>query len=601
MKSVYVIGDSISVQNGPYLEPLLQPDIAYRRKPGNVEALKNLDLPAGANSGDSSSVLKFLSAGIPAGEVKADLLLINCGLHDIKTDPATGVRKVSPEEYEGNLTKIIELAEINHQPLAWILTTPCDENVHNRNKIDFHRFAADAVSCNEIAMRVMAAHEIPIIDLHSFTAGLGGAEIYCDHVHFVDSVRQSQAGFLARWIRNYFARTRNRKSGHSSILDGHPLFTPYEDPACATVSYHFNNPFGSPISVPYYASAAFSPDENRLFGYVREGSLRESDFKPAGLTVESVAPSRLFFIDIEKAEVKVSPDQVNYPSAFVDWERRNAFYTHGDSLYQFSLTEWKSRLLFTLPESITSQGPRVIFGTHLNLSCDGRRIVLDGRYGVYTFLGYYDLEDKRFELLADGRRTFFDHAMYSPTDPALIYFAHDWWLAPENGQRQPIDHRIWLVRTDNGCPPWPLPQPEGFNIPKRRQTTHEWWAPDGKAIYCILNETAIAKISIEDGKNEIVWKGSCCHAICDRSQRYFAADQGTYLPGPRHVSLIDRESGHVWQIAVNMPRPADLLRRYFHLDPHPQFSPNNRYLLYNGSCRTLTDFCLTPLNVLFDK
>ncbi len=205
MKRVYIVGDSISVQYGPHLERLLQPDIGYRRKPGNAAALKNLDIPAGANSGDSRAVLQFLATGIPAGEVKADLLLVNCGLHDIKTDPATGVRNVSPEEYADNLRKIVEVVTFHHQPMAWILTTPCDEKIHNCDKMDFHRFAADAVACNQIAVNVMIAHGIELIDLHAFTAELGGAEIYCDHVHFVDSVRQRQAEFLAAWLRRYFS------------------------------------------------------------------------------------------------------------------------------------------------------------------------------------------------------------------------------------------------------------------------------------------------------------------------------------------------------------------------------------------------------------
>jgi len=59
---LYVIGDSISIQYGPYLEAALRGVMAYARKEGEEEALLNLDIPQGANGGDSGMVLSFLEA-----------------------------------------------------------------------------------------------------------------------------------------------------------------------------------------------------------------------------------------------------------------------------------------------------------------------------------------------------------------------------------------------------------------------------------------------------------------------------------------------------------------------------------------------------------
>ncbi len=39
-------------------------------------------------------VLSFLRAKAESGGIEADLLLVNCGLHDIRTDPETGTRQV---------------------------------------------------------------------------------------------------------------------------------------------------------------------------------------------------------------------------------------------------------------------------------------------------------------------------------------------------------------------------------------------------------------------------------------------------------------------------------------------------------------------------
>lgn len=384
------------------------------------------------------------------------------------------------------------------------------------------------------------------------------------------------------------------------MLDRHPLFEAYRDPHSGVVSYLLKNPFGKPLSVPYFSVKSFTPDENILFGYLRHGPMTTEGFDGSALSRETIAESSLFLLDLERGEIKVSENSANYPSAFIDDRRGLLFYTRDNSLWTMDLKDFRERCWFTLPSSISGQGRRVLFGTHLTMSCDGRRILLDGRYGVYTFLGVFDVEEMRFEIVADGRRTFFDHGMYSPADPHLAYFAHEWWLDPDNGDFHPIDHRIWLVRTDDGCPPWPLPQPQGYNVPKNvhGQTTHEWWAPDGTALYSILHEYGIARIDVATGSSELVWQGGCCHGMCDASQRYFVVDQNTYLDKPRSVLFIDRQTGQTRMIAQDMPRPPEVFNRYYHLDPHPQFSPKGSFILYNGTMTGIADFCLCPVDQL---
>lgn len=197
---VYVIGDSISIQYGPYLKRYLDGLMAYGRKEGEEEALLNLDRPQGANGGDSTMVRAFLESKAKAGWFDADILLLNCGLHDIKTTPATGARQVTLERYRENLQAIAALtAKMGRPRLVWMRTTPCDEAVHNCRVKEFHRFAADCHAYNRVADEVMAAAQVPSIDLYTFTLNLG-PELYCDHVHFLDPIRQAQGAFLAGWL-----------------------------------------------------------------------------------------------------------------------------------------------------------------------------------------------------------------------------------------------------------------------------------------------------------------------------------------------------------------------------------------------------------------
>ncbi len=199
---IYIVGDSISIQYGPYLKGYLDGKMDYSRKEGGEEALLNLDIPQGANGGDSSMVLSFLRAKVESGGINADLLLINCGLHDIKTDPDTGKRQVSIDAYSENLHAIVDTVERMKSTLIWIRSTPVDEAVHNNAGLNMHRFSADCDDYNRVADEIMKEAGVPSLDLHGFTQTLG-SDLYCDHAHFHEHIREKQAAFIAGWLMGY--------------------------------------------------------------------------------------------------------------------------------------------------------------------------------------------------------------------------------------------------------------------------------------------------------------------------------------------------------------------------------------------------------------
>jgi lysophospholipase L1-like esterase len=205
--NIFIIGDSISIHYGPALEASLKgAGIGYDRKSGRDAARQNMDVARGANGGDSAMVLAYLQHGLDAGAaITADTLLINCGLHDIKTDPATGARQVPLETYRKNLDAIAKLVTRTlARRLVWIRTTPCDERIHNARCSEFHRFAADCEAYNRAADAVMAAHAVPVIDLYTFTRNLD-LDLFCDHVHFAEPVRRLQAAFISGWLQAFRA------------------------------------------------------------------------------------------------------------------------------------------------------------------------------------------------------------------------------------------------------------------------------------------------------------------------------------------------------------------------------------------------------------
>ncbi len=205
---IFVLGDSISMQYGPYLERYVADKhhpagkFHYARKSGQEEGLTNLAVPEDANGRDSFQVLSYLQARQQAGGLRADILLLNCGLHDLRTDPDTGAKQVSLDQYRRNLRQIIQITrEIGPTPV-WIRTTPCDENVHNKPGMSFHRFAADCETYNAAADEVMQGAGVKRIDLHTFTLNLG-PDLYCDHVHFHEPIREKQAAYIAGWLAGW--------------------------------------------------------------------------------------------------------------------------------------------------------------------------------------------------------------------------------------------------------------------------------------------------------------------------------------------------------------------------------------------------------------
>lgn len=196
---LYLIGDSISMHYGPYLKAYLDGVIEFSRKTGEEDGLKNLDVPQGANGGDSGMVLTFLKSKAESGGIDANLLLLNCGLHDIKTEIGTENRQVAIDVYRKNLEAIVQTVSTMTCKLVWIRTTPCDERVHNRESRTFHRFSADGEAYNHAADEIMQGAGVPIIDLYTFTRNLG-SDLYCDHVHFHTPIREKQAAFIAGWL-----------------------------------------------------------------------------------------------------------------------------------------------------------------------------------------------------------------------------------------------------------------------------------------------------------------------------------------------------------------------------------------------------------------
>lgn len=197
-ETVFVIGDSISLNYGPYLEDMIKSKYNYGRKSDLEDAMEDLDKPRGANAGDSSMVLDYLKEEDDKG-VKYEIVLLNCGLHDIRVDRDTKKIQIDEEDYKKNLNEVIGLANKMAKKVFWITTTPVNDEIHNKRKVGFLRYNKDVLKYNKIADEIMIENGVSSIDLYTFTSTLG-KDIYKDHVHFKEDIAKMQSSFIAGYL-----------------------------------------------------------------------------------------------------------------------------------------------------------------------------------------------------------------------------------------------------------------------------------------------------------------------------------------------------------------------------------------------------------------
>ena len=201
MKKLLTLGDSIAHGYRKHLIAALGAEYEVCTKEGEEEAARDLNYPVGSNCGDSRMMLAYLTDEYKNGRLNYDIIMFNCGQHDVKTNLSTGKRQVDADEYEANLEKICEVVKKNGAKLWFVNTTPVFEAVHNTpeniviNK-NIVRYAKDVITCNEAASRVMEKFDIPIIDLYSLTLTFTEKALR-DHAHYYPEYEQRQGEFLA--------------------------------------------------------------------------------------------------------------------------------------------------------------------------------------------------------------------------------------------------------------------------------------------------------------------------------------------------------------------------------------------------------------------
>jgi hypothetical protein len=194
--NIFLIGDSIRVDYGSYVESYIGKDINIIGKEGIEEAYQNLDIPVGSNCGDSRMLVEYLKTTENLGRLEFEYFVFNCGLHDVKRTGGEEKLAVDQKEYEENLRTILGL--MKDKKVIFITSTPVERERYPEG-FPFVRYEDDVVEYNRIANNVMHSYNVEVIDMYSFTKSLGlcGDALYRDHAHFHKQIIQLQAAYLA--------------------------------------------------------------------------------------------------------------------------------------------------------------------------------------------------------------------------------------------------------------------------------------------------------------------------------------------------------------------------------------------------------------------
>jgi hypothetical protein len=368
-------------------------------------------------------------------------------------------------------------------------------------------------------------------------------------------------------------------------LSRHPLFREWCDPVSGQRSYvltervapiqqsfYFTNPGISADERWCWLYCAFPPSPARTLGVV--------SLDPDNPVIRHFPASQF-----EDASPMVSPegDGVYFTQQLGSGDERTA------AVWKMGMDGRPAVVALCDPDWL---GNRTIdrLSTHLSMSADKRYLLLDGRIGRRWFVALADLQEGTIRPLHHFAQKY-NHALFSPDDPELFLIAQDWRFSSE-GTVLDLDHRTWIMDTR-----------KTFFRPIRpdlwyghgARPTHEWWSAPGKIAWVDYDE-GVFEWDRTSGRTEHIWPGPKCHAHCDPTRRRWCADQSPYeWPGkPCELLLLDRESGRETHIVKAMP-PPPVPRKWYHLDPHPQFSPKGTWVCYTTTVMGTVDVALHPV------
>jgi lysophospholipase L1-like esterase len=191
VKKVVLIGDSIRMGYQPFVRDELD---------GQAEVWGPQE-----NGAHSVNVIMHLHEWV--GKQQPDIVHVNAGLHDLKTDRWDGRGAIVPlAHYRENVARILTwVREQSGATAIWATTTPVNhELAHAAHAAarDFSRYNEDVIAFNEAAAEVAGGMRVPVNDLYAVIEAGGQTALQTDDgVHFVSDGYAALGKAVAEFLR----------------------------------------------------------------------------------------------------------------------------------------------------------------------------------------------------------------------------------------------------------------------------------------------------------------------------------------------------------------------------------------------------------------
>ena len=350
-------------------------------------------------------------------------------------------------------------------------------------------------------------------------------------------------------------------------------FTKYVDFVTGVESYILNNE-AAPLQKPVYFASKSTSKDMRYFWFI-------CAFPPQGLLEGSALT--MACLDLETDEIYHHPD-VPAGSSAIDPDTGDLYYTTQNLILKKGpKPDSPVNRIAKVPKEWRLFPGRV--ASHLTLSADKKELFCDVGSGNEVYLSSCNIETGEFELwhqLHGG----WNHAQFNPVDNDLALFAMDFWQDYQTGIRERIG------KTENGqlTRMWTIRRGEKpvSHLPVYNEASHEWWSADGKKIYYCDWRYGIGCVNIETGERSLVHPTGYRHGYSSADDKYFCADIFNYGDNfqwyrgcATTVNFYNSET----------KRPIDVITRnpalytadepcVYHIDAHPRFVFNDKYIAY---------------------
>lgn len=359
------------------------------------------------------------------------------------------------------------------------------------------------------------------------------------------------------------------------------LFSRWENPANGIESFILTERAAPVQQSFYYTHPSFTDDGRYLW--------LGCGFPPHG---GKYAQQVLGIVDFERDELRIY-HETQFPSSrpLVDLGNGDVYWGNNLEIWKRGpLPEDQPILVNRFPKEL-AEGRLDRIATHPTFSPDRQSISIDALFirgdGVrVSCIGEMPLDGSPFRLWQRTEGWFYDHGLFSPTDPSVQMFAHEFWQDHEPFDGDLPYHRLWMIRKGGAGRPI-LKEPVSHS-------GHEWWDPDGKHVWYVHYGVGVKRVKVATGAEEMMWPGALSHAFSDYTGRYLVADlMADPVVSDCHVAFRDTVTGKVVEI-VNRPPLSEGLTQCVHLHPHPQFCLKDRYICHTTTVHDRVDVSLVP-------